>query len=245
MADSIDLCLEKIDRAESRLDELKREVTAFFQRNEPYDIPGDYDAETKTFTFYFRIGDPPPVLDAIIGEISHGLRSAFNNLAASLSGSEDREGDFPIFTDETDFIARGKPKIKRLRPEHQAAIECLQPYQRREPDETSLAIINRLARIDKHRSGTFKVVANVFGNFEFNAVRDIAGYGEVEMIGGVMKNGDPLAKVEVIPNGPKPELHIKVDFRAGIAFGEKWTLPHPFPRLVSEARDIAKAFTVF
>jgi hypothetical protein len=243
MADAIDVCREKIRRAESRLDELKEEIGTFFEGNEPYDIPGDYDAKTKTFTFYFKTrGDPPPSLDTIIGEIAHGLRSALNNLATALSRTPDADGDFPIFTDEADFLARGKPKTKELRAEHRRAIECLQPYNRREPDETPLAILNRLARMDKHRSGTFKVILNVFGNFHFQAIRDIAGYGESVLYAGVMENGDPLAEVEVIPDGPQPELHIKVDFTAGVAFGEKWTLPHPFPRLIAEVRDIVDAF---
>ncbi len=245
MADSIDLCREKIRRAETRLDELKSEVGTFFEGNEPHDIPGDYDPETKTFTFYFRIGEPPVVLDAIIGEIAHGLRSALNNLAASLSGASDANIDFPVFVNEPDFTRSGRNKIKKLRPEHQAAIECLQPYQRADPNETPLAIINRLARIDKHREGTFKVIANVFGDYHFNAVRDIASYGHAQLYYGVMKNGDPLAEIEVVPNGPQPELHIQANFRVGIAFGERWTLPHPFPRLIAEVRDIVEAFATF
>jgi hypothetical protein len=247
MADPIELCWEKIRRAETRLDELKEEIGRFFPAgDEPYDIPGEYDAKAKRFTFYFQTrGEPPPVLDAIIGEISHGLRSSLNNLAAALSGTPNADGDFPIFTAEHDFLARGKPKTKGMSARHQAAIECMQPYQRREPDETPLAILNRLARIDKHRDGTFSVIADVYPSFNFKAVRDISGYGAVELFAGVMKTGDPLAKVEVIPTGPKPELHMNVDFSAGIAFGKKWTLPHPFPRLIREVTDIVEAFAAF
>src|SRR5439155_24012509 len=80
------------------------------------------------------------------------------------------------------------------------------------------------------------------GDYHFNAVRDITGYGAVELFYGVMKDGDPLAKVPVITNGLNPELHIQAEFRAGIAFGERWTLPAPFPRLIAEMRDIVEAF---
>ena len=164
MADRFELCREKIRRAEARLSELEVEVRAFFEGNEPYDIPGDYDAETKTFTFYFKTRrHPPAVLDAIIGEIAHGPRSSLNNLAATLSGTPDANIDFPIFSAKPSLPRRAEPGSKKLRPEHRAAIECLQPYQRAQPDEAPLAIINRLARIDKHREGTFKTVANVLG----------------------------------------------------------------------------------
>jgi len=241
MAHPLDLCREKIRRAESRLDELKEEIGRFFG-DETYDVPGQYDAEAKLFTFYFQpSSEPHAALDAIIGEISHGLRSSLNNLAAALSGTPNADGDFPIFVNESDFSARGRPKIARMSGPHQAAIECLQPYQRREPDETPLAILNRLARIDKHRDGTFSVIADVYPSSKFNAVRDIAGYGQAELFAGVMKSGDPLAKIEVIPSGPNPELHIEINFLAGIAFGDRWNLPHPFPRLIAEVSDVVEA----
>lgn len=121
----------------------------------------------------------------------------------------------------------------------------MQPYLRRDPAETPLAIINDLAKIDKHRHGTFTVVANVFGKFEFDAVRDIASYGASEIYAGTMKDGDLLAKVEVVPAGPQPELHIHVNARVFVAFREKWMLPHPFPSLFREVHDIVDAFAVF
>ena len=242
MADSIELCREKIRRAEGRLDELKAELERFFAGGDPYDIPGEFDPKTNRFTFRFKMGEPPVVLDAIIGEVAHGLRSALNNLATALSGTSDGKTDFPIFINETDFLTRGRAAIKRLSPVHQHAIECLQPYQRRDPNDTPLAILNRLARIDKHREGTFKVVADVYANMTFNAVRDISGYGEANLYAGVMEDGDPLAVIEIIPSGPRPEMEIHADFTAGVAFGERWTLPHPFPRLIAEVRDIVDAF---
>jgi hypothetical protein len=241
MADSIDLCREKLQRAEGRLDELKAAVDKFFARDDPHEIPGDYDPKTTRFTFYLKLGDPPVVLDAIIGEIAHGLRSALNNLASALSSAPDGKTDFPIFIDETDFIRRGRPAIRTLSARHRDAIECLQPYQRAEPADAPLAILNTLARVDKHREGTFQVIANVYASMTFRAVRDISGYGEASIYAGVMKDGDPLAVIEVIPSGPHPEMHIHAEFAAGIAFAQRWTLPHPFPRLMAEVRDIVDA----
>jgi hypothetical protein len=242
MADPFVLALAKIDRAEARLEELKQEIGRHYG-GDTHQIPGEYDPEKHVFTFFFQPRtELPPSIDLIIGEIAHGLRSALNNLVATLSGTPNADGDFPIFVNEIDYRASGLRKISRMTTADQNFVTALQPYHSPDPDDTPLAILNRLARIDKHRDGTFSVIAEVYGNFDFFGRMDVSGYGKVEMFAGVMEPGDPLAKVEVIPSGPNPELDIKVDFSAGIAFGKRWVLPDPFPRLITEVRRVVAGF---
>jgi hypothetical protein len=236
---SLAVCEEKIKRAETHLDELHHELRTFFERDEPYEIPGKYDPQTKRFTFYFSTrDDPPPILDILVGETAHALRSSLNNLVSALSGGSYGDTDFPIFVSKPDFRKYGRPRISRLPKTKRDAIEALQPYHRTDPAAAPLAILNRLAREDKHRAATFRIAAFINADMHFDAVRDIAGYGEVIVYSGRMENGDPLADVEIIPEGPQPELHINCKVRADIAFGEGWLLPEPFPAVIEEVRDI-------
>jgi hypothetical protein len=246
MPSPIDVALAKIERAETHLDELQKECAAFFGDG-PYDIPGDYDPKTKRFTFYFVANDPPPIMDILVGQIAHSLRSALNNLVSGLSGAPSGETDFPIFKSEPDFRERGgADRVKRLSDAQQATIEAFQPYQRPDPCQAPLAMLNRLAREDKHRSGTFRVAAFIGASMEFKAIRDIKGYGHVNLYGGRLENGDPLAEVEVIVSGPKPELHINCEFTGGVAFSQGsdgWVLPAPFPAIFEEVRTVVAALS--
>lgn len=239
MHPSLAVCEEKIKRAKTHLDELHRELRVFFERDEPYETPGKYNPETKRFTFYFQTrGDPPPILDILVGETAHALRSSLNNLVSALSGGSYGDTDFPIFVSESDFRKYGRKRLRRLHKRHRDVIEALQPYHRPDPDAAPLAILNRLAREDKHRSATFRLAAFIEADMHFNAVRDIASYGEVIIYGGRIENGDPLADVEIVPAGPQPELHINCKVRADVAFGEGWLLLEPFPAVIKEVRDI-------
>ena len=162
---------------------------------------------------------------------------------SALSGGSYGDTDFPIFVSKTHFRKYGKPRIRRLPRATRDAIEALQPYNRPNPDDAPLAILNRLAREDKHRSAAFKIAAFASGGMEFQPARDIEGYGEVVIYGGRMENGDPLADIEVIPSGPNPELHIKTNFRGAVAFGEGWLLPNPLPSVIEEVRNVVAKLT--
>ena len=178
---SLDVVHAKIERAEAHLADLEREIEAFFG-NDPHEIPGEYDQATKRFTFRFTTqGSPPPILDILVGEAAHALRSALNNLVSALSGGSYGDTDFPIFLREADFYKTGARRIRRLAPEVRAVIESLQPYHQSDPTQAALAILSRIARDDKHRAATFKVSAYVAGAYEFTAYRDIASYGEAHL----------------------------------------------------------------
>jgi hypothetical protein len=81
---------------------------------------------------------------------------------------------------------------------------------------------------------------------KFKAIRDISGYGHVNLYAGRMEDGDPLAEVEVTTSGPKPELHLDCEFTFFVAFSqgtEGWLLPEPFPAIVEEVRTVVPALS--
>jgi hypothetical protein len=130
---SVEVAVAKIDRAEAHLEELERECGVFFG-DEPYKLPGKYEPETKRFTFYFAAKTPPPILDILVGQVAHSLRSALNNLVSGLSGAPSGETDFPIFTSEDDFVNRGGADvIKRVPSPQRDTILAFQPYNRPDP----------------------------------------------------------------------------------------------------------------
>lgn len=148
------------------------------------------------FTLRSRISKAPPTeWGAIVGEIAHDLRSALDGLVWQLiilNGIDPEtlrspKPSFPIFFQATggneSFSGRGRSLIHdRIRPEHEARIEALQPYNcPTDPSDSTLWVLHELNNADKHRliplvgAGT----AESFSHYTFGRKPAGMSYSEV------------------------------------------------------------------
>ena len=173
---------------------------------------------------------PPDDIGVLIGAMAHNLRSALDGLAWPLAllktkRPSDRTA-FPIFkigktarkrkdgSEVPQFAKRGSRMISDLRPEHQAAIERLQPYKgghgfRRNP----LWQLHEVNRIDKHR---LVQIVGAYGNiFIYGAAAAATRFDimEVEMVSGPLKDG------AIIAYSP-PDMNMDIQSQPKVSFAQ-------------------------
>jgi hypothetical protein len=106
---------------------------------------GIYDA------IKIKIGEPPPMLAVIIGEVAFQLRSALDQLATALAvknGKSPSQVYFPIAGDRQEFRrARTQGKIEKLSPAARKLIWRLKPYK---GGNNLLWALNSLRNADVH-----------------------------------------------------------------------------------------------
>lgn len=159
----------KLVRAREHLQVLEQELSAFNAR-EPYRVAHEHNADGSEHIFRAKVAkEPPPLLGIIAGDALQNMRSALEHLTWGLAfkskGSEpSRSTGFPIYRTEAAFFEVSKKtgaystrsgmhkiaEISNVRV--RTAIQELQPYKRRNPNEDWLFILNELARVDRHQS---------------------------------------------------------------------------------------------
>ncbi len=169
MTDSLTGARLKLTRAREHLEVLSDELAAF-RTGEPYTIAHEPNADSSEHIFRAKVlKEPPPLLGIIAGDALQNMRSALEHLVWGLAfkskGSEpSRSTSFPIYRTEAAFFEvskktgtystrSGMHKIGEISDVRvRAAIQGLQPYKRRNPDEDWLFILHELARVDRHQS---------------------------------------------------------------------------------------------
>ena len=160
MADPLEGCRAKIERAKEHFLDLNAEIETFASLN-PYGVSVYDDAQTGERIWLAKVTAQPPIRwGVIVGEIAHQLRSALDHLAWQLvldggGKPETRPGgtEFPIFWKGADkFETSGRRRLKGASERAVGFIESLQPYQRRDRFwEHPLYILHELDARDKHR----------------------------------------------------------------------------------------------
>ena len=158
----------KLIRAREHLDVLSNELAAF-TAGEPYRVIHEPNADLSEHIFYAKVlKEPPQFWSVIVGDALQNMRSALDHLVWGLWPAEfraefERSIYFPIYRDETAFFQTsakspsgysfrsGMHKIHKIGTKARTAIQELQPYKRRNPDEDWLWILNELARVDRHQ----------------------------------------------------------------------------------------------
>jgi len=235
MAASLAGPLAKLARAYEHLEALDREVAAWFE-TEPYEIVGEFDSQTSEYVFSIHIkAEPPDRLGLILGDFTQNLRAALDHLVwqlAILNGERpNSDVRFPIYRTASEVHGDVEKRLGRLKTDHRAAIERLQPHHAGDRvEDHGLLILAWLSNTDKHR-----VVHPTFGflmpppwpelGFAFN---DDAGsqLGALERTrianGRRMKEGAELARIGLSPAGPNPEVQMHGHPVFEIAFGDRW-----------------------
>lgn len=160
----------KLERADQSIQNLDSEITAFINDRPKRAIRDDKRQATEEWWQDRLKKTIPPRFSVVTGEIIHHFRSALDHIAWDLSAdtyrrSNKRDIGFPIFTEipKKNKVSSYDKKVAGI--QSLAALDILkklQPYNAHDPTDTSLAIINDLDRVYKHRNlvlvvGSFRV----------------------------------------------------------------------------------------
>ncbi|TQJ51841.1 hypothetical protein [Phycicoccus sp. SLBN-51] len=121
--------------------------------SDPITLQRQIQPDGETVAIALRVSEPVPIeLSLLVGEITHQMRSALDHLAYALviaaGNVPTRRTTFPV------LLAAPQNGLRidgGVRPDALAAIESLQPYQRRDASAHPLHVLTELWNIDKHR----------------------------------------------------------------------------------------------
>ncbi len=169
----------KLERADEHIGSLSRMIRAFGEdayrvEAQPafWSEPGGAANHDEVIIFAEASEEPPSLKwTPIIGDIAHGLRSALDQIAWSLSvayqatlgnhppadpiprGDRWRGVAFPICRDAKDWGGQWGSRMWATDPALKTVLEQFQPYfgGKNPPDREPLAVLDELWNIDKHR----------------------------------------------------------------------------------------------
>jgi hypothetical protein len=221
----------------------------------PLQIESHFDADTGWWIFSASCKQISLRYSNIVGDCVHNLRSSLDQLVAQLviagGGRPNRKHQFPITQKPNDFNRQAKTQLMGVSEAHRAIIERAQPYDERDDGSgapQALTVLNDLSNRDKHR--LINAVMLVAGagqpwwlNFGGNA--DAGPLGEIRMLESRMqKDGEELARVNITPVGPNPEVSILRGHVPGQIVIVDWELP-VIPTLLGIAQQVARVLDNF
>ncbi len=159
--------ITKINRATEQVESLAMSIANWANEN-PILVKAIQSEDKLVMRWVVEEWKKPPPLEtwkSQVGECAHNLRSSLENMAYALARLKQdppqRPGaiEFPIYTDENEFIKKGKRKIDQLPDEAADFIERFQPFQRGKnpgyddgtPDSDPLVFLQHINNSDKHR----------------------------------------------------------------------------------------------
>lgn len=212
----------KIARAVREVETLRGAEAAFRSEADYKIVLSEFNPETGKYVYRVRLDIAPPIEWGVwIGEVAHNLRSALDQLVWQLAllatNAPARHTQFPVLLAATSsssgpcFDKNGKRMITSLRPEHQAVIERLQPYQPgRGGSDNALYLLSEVNNADKHR--LLQVVAARAG------LVTVGTWGDVDV-------DVAWAGLSVLEDGAKlleaaPDVHVNPKLTPLVAFGD-------------------------
>jgi hypothetical protein len=170
MADGLDGCLAKIERAKEHLESLKASANEYIELAKKTLTQSSYHSDDG-LKVILRATCPlevNPKISVIAGEIVHQLRSSLDHLLCALiyqaGGTPDQHSQFPICTSRENYELQIKRKrIRGVSPAAQQLIEQSQPYNNSNPNETIFNVVSTLNNWDKHNALLISVAAAQIG----------------------------------------------------------------------------------
>lgn len=166
---AIDGLSEKLNRADSQIDALHRQIDAFIDE-QPYSTRMEDDKHLANVkNLVVSVARETPVgWSIVVGEICHDLRSALDQLIGLVSDEPDGRSAFPIYRSPTLYEQRGRGgaaiRLVGVPALAQARIKALQPF-RVGGQGNPLWITHELNRLDKHKS-----LVLALARFELHAI---------------------------------------------------------------------------
>lgn len=236
----LDGAYAKLDRADEHVRTLHCELKMLL-KDKPLRVFFKFNAKSKWHIAYVRGADIPPRLSVIAGEIVFHDRSALEHLAWMLVKRNKKKprknNSFPIwergnkehFLRDTLRPRKGKQRAGTLygvRHDAAALIEELQPYNASDPTRQVLAVLNRLARDDRHRTlhGSF------IGTNPDDLQQLFIPHRGVEIVGfrtllrerqSLLIEGTKIARFRIVPTSAEPQVQVEGQVPALVAFGDR------------------------
>ena len=250
----------KIRRAESEIGSLARAEEAFRSDADYEIVRAEFNPKSGKYVYRVRINITPDLDWGVsVGEIAHNLRSALDGLVWQLALLDTKtpasNTQFPIFLirrtrgKRPGFEDAGRRYIRSLRPNHQAIIEGLQPYQRKfSPMDVGrgrnnvLYLLHEINNADKHR--LLQVVGGKPGITSWGGQWGNAPPGSVEITGPdirVLKDGAKLMEAAV-DVAVYPKFIPLIAFWQGCPAVRNKAVVFTFGRIARWVSDIVESF---
>jgi hypothetical protein len=275
MADApLDALLAKVKRANERLHALDLQLARFSNRH-PATIGTKLDSQSGWHTISFNEAELPPDRFALtVGEILYHGRSVLDHLVWALveanGQTPGQHNEFPVLLKPPDatgseskrdaflrvMLKQASPKPKSLPGklfgidrDAAALIEGLQPYNRRNKKTNFLAVLNQMARDDRHHAlHTSQVFMGDPENFSARLVSRrgvvIVDRQTLFKAGERLKPGTNLERFRLSRWGSEdnPQVRVEANVPAPIAFGD---LPVSLDDLADINRHLTKVLRLF
>lgn len=153
---SLDSVRQKIDHAKLHLDLIKAEVQRYLGANQSQFVP---DASSTPNRPMFTIKPKSPIpekIGLIVGDCLQNLRTSLDYLVWELvmlaGNAPNKKNMFPVcLTPQAFLSAESGGRMQGVDAAPVALIKSIQPYHDGQPGATSLAILDELTNINKHR----------------------------------------------------------------------------------------------
>lgn len=243
-------CWDRIDRAKTHANALATEWNAFVEKD-PYVMFTDVDPEGHGVVGLRRRVEMPADIPLLLGEVLYQLRAALDNcvytLAVLTTGSDPPPGEqrlqFPIYDTPREW-KNNESRLNDLTDDHRRMLKDVQAFNDPRWDREHLALLNRLAREDRHR--TLRVVAAILWEADLDvSVRPGSGATITEALvfnlNAVVDDKTPVVGFTVSPPTTSADIDVdgkfecKIEVVEAAAGGGPW---RPFPdriRLMHEA----------
>ncbi|PXA77639.1 hypothetical protein DCC26_08090 [Auritidibacter sp. NML120779] len=159
----------EIDIVQARLQRCQDHIASFRSTwdkhlaSRPHSVGMDIDEEGNGRLFLIRHKEPPLILSLFLGEFLYELRAALDNAlyAVAIIDSGDNpppkaeQLEWPICQSEEAWKRHRSRRLSALSKELQDDLYAIQPFNAEAPDWNCLAILNDMARLDRHRAVHF------------------------------------------------------------------------------------------
>ena len=170
---SLENVRRKISHAKLHLERIKAEAARYHQANVSEFVP---EANSPPNQTTFRVKPKIPIPDNIglfVGDCLQNLRTSLDYLVWELvlaaKNTPGKKNMFPICLVLKSFQdAQGAGRLQGVDPAAVALIESIQPYHDGQPKATSLAVLDELTNINKHRH----LLLTEFGTLSMSEMMD-------------------------------------------------------------------------
>lgn len=225
---------QKLRRAAEHLEQLQREVGAFYATR-PYQVAHRRNPTTRRLIYFVASAAPiPEHLALVAGDVLQNLMSTLDHLAYQLVCRDTLDKPpnprwiyFPIADTKADYDAKKSGKLSGAWPDTIAAIDALAPYR---SDNDSLWKLYRLNNIDKHRlllTAGSQAAGIHLGHLMAPQLKSTFPPEAVEAIKSMRHflmpadKGFPLtAGFELYHSAPDEEVNTELPFRFAVALNE-------------------------
>ncbi len=254
----------KLDRANESVHTFDREYLRFAKRH-PLRVNVEVDFQSGWHTAYIFEAEPvPPSFAVLIGESLYHARSALEHLVwAMVKANHKKPGhhnSFPLLGEGSTasfMAATNRPREKKKPPgalvgvpkRARALIESLQPYHAPDPSTHFLAVLNRMARDDRHHAlhGSWIGGEDIDFRHIFRVPRgvEITEYVPLLERGRRLVADAKLARFRTNPLSRQPKVYVEGDLPAFIAFGDRRTGLIRFRDFHDINTNVAKVVSMF